>query len=604
MPRGLSLFSNFLVGKNEVGKRLDENKARLRSFEKAGKRASITGGTIFKGALGANIATRGISLLTGGVIGAGREFIDFDRAVTSAGAKFGPMFARGTQGAKELTKVTRGIGAATEFSATQAAEGLDFLALAGFNAKQSIALLPGVVDLATATQSDLARATDIASDSLGAFGLMSKDSAVLGTNLSRVMNVMAKTTTTANTSMEDLFESVKKGAPAFTASGQSVESFSALAGELANSGLKGSEAGTALRNMMLRLADPSAEAGKVIRNLGVKTEDAEGNFRDVVDILADFEEGTKKMGSAQRTAALSTVFGARTVNSVNVLLKSGTTRLREYRKALEDSENAATKLAEAMRKSLGARLAKLRSAAIELGFKFFDAFGPQIEAGIDKITKGVDSMNKNFGALKTNVSGAIQFFNNWSGTIKFAAGALASYWAIQKGIIITQGIMATGLKLKIAAMTLYSGGIKAVSLATKVWAGVQTMLNVALTMNPIGLAIVGIAALTAGVVVAYNSFDTFREKVDSAIDSVKGFFGFGDDNEVNINKNENVLGGGTGIPFRTPETVRAGALGSDTRAESIERKESIVKLLPPDGWSVEPAKDTGTFSFLTLGDNP
>jgi len=571
MPKGLNLYSNFMVGKNEVGKTLDANRGRLKRFEQSAKRVSINTGSIFKGVLGANLVTRGITSLTAGIAAAGREFVSFDKAIISAGAKFGPAFAKGTEGAKELTKVTRGIGAATEFSATQAAQGLDFLSLAGFNAKQSIALLPGVVNLATATQSDLARATDIASDSLGAFGLMSKDSAVLGANLSRVMDVMAKTTTTANTNMEDLFEAVKKGAPSFTTSGQSIESFSAIAGELANSGLKGAEAGTALRNMMLRLSKPTKEAGDVIRNLGVRTQDSEGNFRDVLDILADFEKGLKGMGSAQRTAALSTVFGARTVNSVNVALKAGTLQLRQYRDSLIESKSASNALAESMRTSLEARLAKLKSSAIELGFKFFDAFGPQIESGIESVQALLNTLNNDFSGFRVNLTATV-------GALRYLGSEASRGFDIALQGLATLQVKAEN-SIAETADFLRNTVDTTIRVFTNFGSAISDVINTAI-----------------------EAFRTFDEKVASIAKSTLGFFAFRDRTQETAQDENRVLGGGGLVPaYTTPNTQRA---ETSERTESLEKKESVVKLIPPDGWKMEPEKSAGTFSTLTLGENP
>ncbi|HEC61161.1 MAG TPA: phage tail tape measure protein [bacterium] len=278
-----------------------------------------------------------------------REFVNFDQAITSSSAKFGDLnlaTAKGQKQLKELGRIARDVGAATQFSATEAAQGLDYLAMAGFNVEQAIAGLPRVIDLATVGKIDLARATDISSDALGAFNMMVKDSSQLQTNMTRINDVMAKTITSSNTDLEQLFETIKKGAPAFTMAGQSIESFNALAGAMANAGIKGTDAGTSLKNVMLRLAQPAGEAGKILKELGVRTADSSGNFRDVIDILADFEKGLKGMGTEQRTAALKTIFGQRTITGISVLLATGSDALREYRKSLEESTGAAAKMAK------------------------------------------------------------------------------------------------------------------------------------------------------------------------------------------------------------------------------------------------------------------
>lgn len=378
-------------------------------FNKMGRSASGFG-NILKGVLGSSLIMRGIDMIGNGIRAAADEFVQFDSAITQAGAKFKDI-EQGSDAAiaavEQLGTVARDIGATTEFSATQAAEGLDFLAMAGFTTTQAIASLPGVVDLATAANVDLSRATDIASDSLGAFNLMTEDSAQLQTNLNRVNDVMARTMTTANTSMEDLFESIKKGAPAFTSAGQSIESFSALAGTMANAGLKGSESGTQLRNIMLRLASPTKEAGDLMSNLGIQVKDQEGNFLDVIDILGQFENATESMGTAQRSAALSTVFGARSVTGINILLDQGADKLNDYRDTLLNAGGAASEMANTIRGSMENQIATLQSTLIDKGLTIFKHFEDGMAGTIGFITDVIRSID--LQPILDGISGFVDF---------------------------------------------------------------------------------------------------------------------------------------------------------------------------------------------------
>ena len=592
--RGLSLFSNFLVGKNEVGVAIDSARSKLRKFQNQSKKAGGAGG-IFKGVLGAQAVSKGISLATLGIGAATREMLGFDHAVTAAGAKFGPAFARGTANFKALGMVARGVGATTEFSATQAANGLDFLAKAGFSAKQSMALLPGVVDLATGSQTDLARASDIASDTLGAFGLMTKDTAQLGINFTRVMDRMAKTATTSNTDLETMFESVQKGGPDFIAAGQSMETFLALTGKLANAGKKGSESGTALRNMALRLAKPTGEAGDVMDQLGIKTQDSEGNFIDFIDILGQFQTATATMGTAQRTAALSTIFGARAVTSVNILLKEGSKELENYRDKLEDSDGAARALAATMRTSITNQLKKAQSSAIELGLKFFDLFGPKIQSAIGSLQGFLDGLNNNFKDIADTINSVGQFFRDYATTIKVVTGALVLYKGVQIGANIVAAAQIGILGLQIKALTAYEIVTKGVAIATKAFTAAQFILNVAMAANPLGLAIVGVTAFIGVLTALELKFGV----VSKAWRGIKGAFGFGD-SDVDVNSTI------TSTPdVNSPFAFQAQAQGQGLmRSEHLERKESFMQMIPPEGWGVEKVPNVGVMSTLPLGDSP
>jgi len=293
-----------------------------KAFKKA-SRSATDFKSILKGVLTAGLIQRGVATLSRGIRAAVTEFVDFDSALTRAGAKFPEVIKRGTDSFKKLGAVARKIGAETQFTAADAARGLDFLAMAGFNAEQAMSMLPGVVDLATTAGMDLARATDIASDSLGAFGLMTKDTAQLQTNLSRVTDVMAATVTSANTDMEQLFETMKMAGPVATNAGASIETFNTMAATMANAGIKGSLAGTALRTAFVNLAAPTAGAKGWLKKLKVEIKDSNGNMRDMFDIMNQLRKGTAKMGNVQKTAAMNAIFGKRAVAGMTVVLNGG-----------------------------------------------------------------------------------------------------------------------------------------------------------------------------------------------------------------------------------------------------------------------------------------
>ena len=412
---------------------------------------------------------------------AAREYVQFDQAITASSAKFKDMnlaTAEGQKKLEQLGKTAREVGASTQFTATQAAEGLDFLAMAGFSANQAMASLAGVVDLATVGQIDLARATDIASDTLGAFGLMTEDTAQLQANFTRINDVMAKTITSSNTNMEALFESVKKGAPAFTAAGQSMETFAAFAGIMANSGVKGAESGTQLRNMMLKLAAPSAEAAKILQNLGIQTEDADGNFLDAIDILAQFEKSLVGMGTAQKSAALATIFGTRSVTGINLLLQAGTKQLRQFRDELKGSAGAAQDMSDIIRKSLLNRLAALKSAAIEVGFQFFDKIKGQAAGAIEKLTQVVRNLPIE------------QIIENMGNVIRKALPVLRVFW--------------DGFKWLTKNWDLVVAGYLAITAA-------QIGMNAAMTANPVGAVISSLVAMVAVAVLIVKHWDQITE---------------------------------------------------------------------------------------------
>ncbi len=448
-------------------KKMSKNSKRFGSdteaaFKKASKSAKSFKG-VTSGILKAKAVTSGLALAKRGLEEVTRQFIDFDDAIVSASAKFKDLDLTTQAGQKRLLllkKTARDVGAATQFSATEAAAGLDFLALAGFKTTQAMAALPGIVDLATVAQTDLGRAVDIASDSLGAFGLMTEDSVQLQKNLIRVNDVMAKTMASTNTNLEDMFEAIKKGAPDFISAGQSVETFSSLLGIMANSGVKGGEAGTKLRNVMTRLAKPTKEATTELENMKIGIKDNNNNFRDAVDILSDVEKATKKMGTAEKARVLATIFGARNQGAINILLREGTKNIRKFREGLIGAAGASKKMADIMRQSLGNRLKSLQSALIELGFKVLGGFKKNFEDTIDSVTNSIRKFD-----VKPIVDGirtVMSLISDLTQVVKASLIVLALYgtgWTIINAkMLVTSGVMklvAAGQWLLNAAMTAF-----------------------------------------------------------------------------------------------------------------------------------------------------
>ena len=474
-----------------------------KSFRKA-SRGAAGFGSIVKGILAADIIKSGFRALQNGLRTAATEFVSYDQAIVSASAKFKGLNTETKAGQKTLQSLmdtARELGATTEFSATQAAQGLDFLAMAGFTAEQAIASLPGVVDLATVAGTDLARATDIASDSLGAFGLMSKKTAQLQKNFTRINDVFAKTMVTSNTNMEALFESVVKGGSQFTTSGQSLETFAALAGVMANAGLKGSESGTTLRNMMLSLSKVAPASGKLLKDLGVKVkDDLTGGFRDAIDILADFEVGLKSLDPVQRSSALATIFGSRTVNGLNILLKEGSTSLRTYRDDLVKAGGASKTMSDKIRQSLGNQLASLKSASLELGFQFIDTFKDKIGPAITSLTNAIRAIN--IPKLTEDFKAFIDTASRFRGILF----GIAAGWTAFK-----VGMAAVAIGQAIKSFIFFTKALQGAAAA-------QGLLNAVMMANPIGAIAVAIGLLVGGLFLLVDNFDVVSKAFMSAMD--------------------------------------------------------------------------------------
>lgn len=447
-------------------------KQSARSFKKA-TTGALKFQTVLGGVLGANLVSAGINRIRQSVGGLTSEFLDFDQAITSASAKFG--FDKGTEQFKELAKGAREVASITPFSAAQTGKALDFLAMAGFNASQSMASLKGVTDLAVAGEMDLAEAADISTDALGALGLMSKDPEVLAKNLDRVNDVMAEVAVSANTNIPMLWAALKQVAPVATGLGGTIEELGAMFGILAASGVKEEKAGTALRNMYIRLTGGTSEVEKVLKKYNIAIENSDGKMRTMSDLLAEIGEKTKGLSDKTRQAALTHLFGTRAVNSASIMIRAGRKPLSDYQKRLEGVDGAVKKLARRVGESLPNKLKIMRSRLIEIGFSIIETFEDKIPGAMASFQESLDSIDP-----------------------AEIVSSITKVWD-------TVASFKLEIEAFIAAIVIYNVTMKGA-------AAVQWALNVAMAANPIGLMIAGFVALSTTIFMVYRNWDIVKQK--------------------------------------------------------------------------------------------
>lgn len=510
------LIDNITMPLDKIGvKGKTVGRALKNEFTKTEQQLANVGAKLKSFAKGAALA--GIALVGVGIGVATKQFIDYDAAVTGATAKFKDLDITSVDykdNLKAVGKVARDVAAITEFNAVDTAGALDKMAMAGLTSKQSMALLAGTTNLATAAGADLTTAVDIATDALGAFGLMTEDEKALEGNLNRLSDVMAKTTNMFNTDISGFFESAKMGAATFTSTGQSLEDFSAMVGVMASSGIKGSESGTQLRNMMLSLASPSKTAAMALDRMGIKTTDAQGNFLNIIDILGQFEKGMKGMGDAEKAAALTDIFGKRTVTGVTLLLAEGTEGLKKYSKELQNAGGTAANVAAAMRGSLANRIEVLKSALTELGFKFVDAFAAKGGKAIENLTATITNFDP--APIIDFLTAAFTVISKIVGVLwkmRIIIISLAIAWGVYKVAMIAAVVISNIMGMVRAVQTLMS--------AQQGMNVVQAIFNVLLTANPVGIIIVALAALIAIIILCVKHWDDITAAMARCWDWVK-----------------------------------------------------------------------------------
>lgn len=275
---------------------------------------------------------------------------------------------------KALREQARQLGADTMFSATQAAQGQAFLAMAGFKPGQIQAAMPGLLDMAKAGDTDLGRTADITSNILGGFGIAPEQ-------MGRVSDVLTQTFTTANVNLEMLGETMSYVAPQARLAGADLETVAAMTGLLGNVGIQGSKAGTALRAMLLRLSAPTGKAANALRQLKVQTADAQGNLRGIVPILADVAKAAEGMGSAKKAQYIKKIFGEEPSSAIAELLdKTRSGDITAYLDKVRDSQGAAARTAKVMSDNMRGLRDELSSAWDDVRITIFDESAGEIKA--------------------------------------------------------------------------------------------------------------------------------------------------------------------------------------------------------------------------------
>tara|TARA_R100000808_G_C2155423_1_gene167856 strand:- start:4183 stop:5763 length:1581 start_codon:yes stop_codon:yes gene_type:complete len=335
------------------------------------------------GAIAAGTTAMGLAL-----VDATKTGMQFERAISEAAARFGGI-RRGSKDFEAIKKAAMDAGATTEKTATEAAQALNFLAMAGFSANDAIAALPLTIDMATASGNELARTSDILTDSLGSFGLESDDSVQKLANLNRVADVMTKTTVIANTTLEDLFETIKDSAPIASAAGIEMETVNAMAAALAGSGIKATRAATALKNIFVKLAAPTGESAKVLRDLNIQMLDMEGNLRDPLDILDELKESLKGFGTGQQLGITEAIFGKIPLASVSKFLDTGVDQARKFRIELQNANGTVKDMAAFIRDDATGAFDELMSTIEGVKIDFFEGESGQIKKLFKDLTQQI-----------------------------------------------------------------------------------------------------------------------------------------------------------------------------------------------------------------------
>lgn len=475
----------------ELSGELNENKTKLSEAEGAADEFDKTlqdttsGGlsvfTVAVGNLVANVLTGLINSMkdvVGNTLEVGKAF---DSSMSNVAALSGAT----AEDLQMLRDTAKEFGSTTKFSASEAADALGYMALAGWDAQTSASALGGVLDLAAASGMDLAAASDMVTDYMSAFGMEAEKSGYFA-------DVMAYAQANANTNVTQLGEAFKNSAANMNAAGQDIETVTSLLAMMANQGLKGSEAGTALTAVMRDMTSKMDEGAIAIGDASVQVMDAEGNYRDLTDILRDVEAATNGMGDAEKASALSATFTADSIKGLNLMLNAGVDEAAKFEAELRKSDGSAADMAKTMNDNLNGDLTNLGSKLEGVQIAIYEKFEPALRDGVKVLDSLLDAIN---------------FVVDHSTEFIAALGAMAAGVAAYVGYT--------------TALKVMEQGWQALTIVTKAQTAAQWLLNAAMNANPIGIVIAAIAALVTAFVILWNKSEDFRNFWIGLWDSIK-----------------------------------------------------------------------------------
>lgn len=392
---------------------------------------------------------KGISLLKKAAAGLGlakltNEIIDVGATFEASMSQVAAISMATEEEFEALSAAAKEMGATTKYTAAEAADGLQYLSLAGYSAAESIEALPKVLRLAQAGGMELAYASDLLTDSMAVMGLGIKD-------MDNFSDQLAMAASKSNTSVAQLGEAVLVAGGQAKLASMSTEEMNTALGILADNGIKGSEGGTALRNTLKNLYTPTSQSAKVMKKLGLSTSDAQGNLRDAQDVLKDLKKSLDGMSESKRIETMGDIFDTRTIAAASALLENCGDRWDELEGYLSDCDGAAKRMADTMNDNLRGRLDEMSSAAEALGITVFEKAAPGLKTLAEAATSAISAVDlfaQNGGLdIISNVApillaGAAGYMT-YTGAIKLAATAQAAFNAVSMANPI--GLMAAAI---------------------------------------------------------------------------------------------------------------------------------------------------------------
>lgn len=480
------------VGSEKLGLAVDD----------AGKKAqdAANGGfTVLKGIL-ANLASQVITKAVEGFKTLARNVYEAGTSFDAAMSQVGAVSGATGKDLEALTEKAKEMGSTTKFSASEAAEAFNYMAMAGWKTEDMINGIDGVLNLAAAAGADLATTSDIVTDALTAMGYSAKDAG-------RLADVMAAASSNANTNVEMMGETFKYAASVAGSLGYSMEDVALATGLMANSGVKASMAGTALRSIMQRIATDTGDAATTMHQMGIETTNADGTMRPLRDIMGDLRKAMANLTDEQKTATAKTIAGTEAMGGLLAIINASETDYNKLTNAIDNSSGAAERMAKTMQNNVAGKMTALKSQLEGIYLTIWNKVEPAISKAISSISRALknvdwDSFGKKAGEALTKLVNAFTWLLEHGNLVAAAIKGVLAAFVIAKVVDFTTSIVGT-----VTALT------KAIS-AAQGFSGALGAIGAAVSANPIGLLI----GLLGGVAVAVGSVVSSLNDAESEVD--------------------------------------------------------------------------------------
>lgn len=417
---------------DNLSSELNENRSKLQEVDKAAddldesldeagdsaNSAASGGFTVLKGAIASLVADAikaGISALKEFAQEVVKVGMDFDSSMSQVAAVSG---ATGDE-LESLRDKAKEMGASTKFTASEAADAFNYMAMAGWKTEDMLSGIDGILALAAAGNTDLATTSDIVTDALTAFGATAADAG-------RLADIMAAASSNANTNVEMMGETFKYVAPVAGAMGYSMEDTSVAIGLMANAGIKATQAGTSLRSILSRLAAPPKAAADAMTALGISITNADGTMKPMSEVIGILREKFDGLSEAEQTQYAKALAGQEAMSGLLAIVNAAPEDVDKLTTAINNSAGAAAEMAEVMQDNLSGDLTKLGSQFEGVQLSIYEAFEPALRSGVSALSDMTSALGDYVTAMTNgNTTGAAQ--NLADGIINALTSAYESF---------------------------------------------------------------------------------------------------------------------------------------------------------------------------------